>query len=250
MLKSIIFYTLIIALTPSQVLATAPELVTGPPQLRIRIPETSIFDLIDAVRGGIPAEVDRVVAKLPEQGLSVDSPCAYGETALTAAATEGMFDMLSYLHLFHGASADACCSDGKSPLVCVIQVYRDDCHQKVASFLIEKSKDLTLQRCHSFDRTPIFYSIEKEGSWITRALIKKDRRLTSLPDRDGVTPLIYAAALGHLQDVMLLIASGAFRKAVTTNGHNAYDYALSEYHKEKDLEKKEVFTQIMELVKP
>lgn len=248
---SVVFYALIIALTPWQVLATAPEPVTWPPQLRIRIPETSIFDLIDAINSGMPSEIDRVVAKLPEQGLSVDSPCAYGETALTEAATEGKFDMLNYLHLFHGASADACCSNGKSPLVCVIQVYREDCHRKIASFLIGKSKDLTLQRCHSFDRTPIFYSIETEGSWITRALTEKDRRLASLPDRDGVTPLIHAAALGHLQDVRLLIASGASRKAVTTDGYNAYDHAHSGYLREKtDLRKKAVFAQIMELVKP
>ena len=74
-------------------------------------------------------------------------------------------------------------------------------------------------------RTPLFHAVAARDWALAARLLAAGAEV--LGDRTGVTPLMLAAALGHLETVSVMLAKGAAVDAADASGRTALHYAIA-----------------------
>jgi uncharacterized protein len=165
-----------------------------------------------------------LIAKLLDAGVPVDSTAPTGETALMTATRTGKLDAIALL-LERGATVDA--REPEYQQTALMLAVREN-HPDVVKLLLERGADVNAQT--RIGPTPKFVPPCKgtgcgsEGVGINRGgLPTRGRRDAVL---GGMTPLLYAARDGRIEEARLLVAAGANIELAEANGMRPLVMAL------------------------
>jgi ankyrin repeat protein len=157
-----------------------------------------------------------LIAKLLDAGVPVDSTAPTGETALMTATRTGKLDAIALL-LERGAAVDV--REPEYRQTALMLAVREN-HPDAVKLLIERGADVNAQT--RIGPTPKFVPPCKgtgcgsEGVGINRGgLPNRGRRDAAL---GGMTPLLYAARDGRIEEARLLVAAGANIELAEANG--------------------------------
>jgi ankyrin repeat protein len=183
----------------------------------------------------------RMLRLLQEAGVDVIAPGALDQDSmpLVAACMQPLLRTAELLvHL--GADPSQRTRDGKMwPLLAAAGVCADATMElllaKGASLTTQDNKDATIV-CHLAKSVPVLASTAPdaaadgkfEARWLRRMIAAKPA-LLEIPDSNGLTPLMAAAGLGHMEAVEALLGLGARLDAVTPEGTSALGAACASF---------------------
>lgn len=148
------------------------------------------------------SDVDRV-RTLMYANVNVNEKNYAGITPLTIAAEKGNMEIIKMIVEDGKAVVNDPSSYGVTPLISAAAAGND----KVVEYLIAKGADVTAK--DDLGKTALIYAIGFDNPKLISNLIKLDNKAVNLPDNSGNTPLIYAAQKGLVNNIKLLLASGA-----------------------------------------
>jgi ankyrin repeat protein len=157
-----------------------------------------------------------VIAALLDAGADVNAVAPLGETALMTAVRTGVLDAIELL-IDRGASVDA--RDREFEQTALMLAVREG-HPKAVELLLARGADVDART--RLGTTPRFVPPCKgtgcgsEGVGINRGGLPDRGRRGATPG--GMTPLLYAARDGRVEEARLLLAAGANLELAEANG--------------------------------
>ncbi|HEB89027.1 MAG TPA: hypothetical protein ENI85_05610 [Deltaproteobacteria bacterium] len=199
---------------PTPELRDGPNLVMGTGTPREPRPFTREQRLLDAVRRGDRAVVERAL----ELGVPVETADDMARSALLLAVRDaGDRDLVRFLHE-RGAAIDRADADGRTPLSFAASAGRLD----LARYLV--AQGASVDRADRRGRTPLFHAVLANQIRLVSYLIDQGADV-DVRDRYGDTPLMLACAKGFDAMARLLLAHGADPLVRDQEGRTARDRA-------------------------
>ncbi len=165
------------------------------------------------------ADID---ALLSVKDTQVNKACNDGETALHAAAWNGLIKAVEKL-LDRGANANAAMNNGATPLYFAAQ----NGHLDTVRLLLENRANVNAAK--NDGATPLYIAAQN-GHLDTVRLLLENHANVNAAMNDGATPLYIAAQNGHLETVRLLLEYHANVNAAMNNGITPLFVAAQEGH--------------------
>jgi uncharacterized protein len=171
--------------------------------------------LIDAVKAGNPADVQRVL----KRGRGANEAESDGTTALHWAVQEDRLDLVKLL-LAAGANSNAKNEYGLTPLGCALTRG----NTPITEELLKAGADPNIPVP---EMGPALFAAAHLGNpEVVRALLQAGAKVNETEATSGQTALMWAAAEGHEAAVKVLLANGASAKERSPKGDTALFFAV------------------------
>ena len=209
--------------------------------------------ILAAYKGNI-----NIAKLLIERGAKLDEKDNEGKTALIWAVENGKLEIVELL-IKEGANLDKRDNERNTALILAIykdylDVHRNKNYTKIAKLLIEAGANLNVR--YNLGKNALIWAVYLNRTEIVKLIIKKiietekqiknekdikkyNHEYLNEKDKNGFTALIWAAYLGRLELVELLVKSGAKIDETDNSGKTAIDYAKTDEIKQLLLEKLE-----------
>lgn len=96
-------------------------------------------------------------------------------------------------------------------------------HKEVIKILIEKGA--SLENLSQDGESALFMATTTNNYELMKTVLKKNKKLIDVPDKEGTTPLMEAAKYGTKQTVEILVKAGAKKDLKNNAGQTALDIA-------------------------
>ena len=145
------------------------------------------------------------------------------EEAFRVAAHDGDLEKVRVLHK-QGVSCDAIDQDGHTALM--FSAFNG--HSEIVLFLLDEGAEINLT--DYMGRTALLYGSTGPFPETVKILLDNGADPNMVDSDEHFSPLMHAAAEGHMEVVKLLIANGADRSLRDVDGDNATSFATQSGH--------------------
>jgi ankyrin repeat protein len=145
------------------------------------------------------------------------------EEAFRMAAHDGKLEQLKKLHA-QGVACDATDQDGHTALM--FAAFNG--HSEIVIYLLDAGAEI--DRTDYMDRTALLYGATGPFPETVKILLDHGADPNRVDSDEHFSPLMHAAAEGHLEVVKVLINHGADRSLKDVDGDNAADFAAQSGH--------------------
>lgn len=182
--------------------------------------------LLSAMQAGDTAKV----GKLIDQGLGVNSVLEDGLTPLMWATNVRRAEVVRFL-LKHKANPNARTKDGKTALMFAAQSFADDAAFALVQGgadpkLIDNKGNTALHYCVNWAQYDMIIIGRQDACAVLAEVLINAGADVDAEDKQGRTPLIWAAAYDHEPSVRMLIAMGANKEFKDPQGRTALTWSL------------------------